>query len=98
MGKEILTFGYIEIEKNKFDRNKIHFLKKMQILRKYYYLTKCSSVKKNYEYFIGYLHNDNKVKPSYIMLPKTSTYVKSIDRQAKWTYFLIEDGDLLKKT
>ena len=29
MGKEILAFGYIEIEKNKFDRNKIHFLKKM---------------------------------------------------------------------
>ena len=29
MGKEILTFGYIEIEKNKFDRNKIRFLKKI---------------------------------------------------------------------
>ena len=31
------------------------------------------------------------------MLPKTSTYVKRYDGQAKWMYFLIEDDDLLKK-
>ena len=34
---------------------------------------------KNYKYFIGYLHNSNKVKPLNIMLPKTSTYVKRHD-------------------
>ena len=34
---------------------------------------------KNYAYFIGYLYNDNKVKPLYIMLPKRSAYVKSYD-------------------
>ena len=32
------------------------------------------------------------------MLPKTSAYVKSYDRQTKWMYFLIEDDDLLKKS
>ena len=52
---------------------------------------------KNDKYFIGYLHNGNKVKPLNIMLPKTSTYVKSYDRQTKWMYFLIEDDDLLEK-
>ena len=31
---------------------------------------------KNYKYFIGYLHNDNKVKPSHIMLSKRSAYEK----------------------
>ena len=31
------------------------------------------------------------------MLPKTSAYVKSNDEQTKWTYFFIEDYDLLKK-
>ena len=31
------------------------------------------------------------------MLPKTSTYVKSYDRQTKWMHFLIEDDDLLEK-
>ena len=32
------------------------------------------------------------------MLPKTSAYVKTYDRQTKWMYFLIEDDDLLKKS
>ena len=38
---------------------------------------------KNYKYFIGYLYNDHKVKPLHIMLPKTSTYVKSYDGQTE---------------
>ena len=54
-------------------------------------------VKKNYKYFVGYLHNDNKVKPLHIMLPLTSAWVKSYDGQTKWIYFLIEDDDLLEK-
>ena len=45
------------------------------------------------------MHNDKKVKPLHIMLPKTSAYVKSYDGQTKWMYFLIEgdDDDLLEK-
>ena len=31
------------------------------------------------------------------MLPKTRAYVKSYYGQTKWTYFLIEDDDLLEK-
>ena len=31
------------------------------------------------------------------MLPKTNAYVKIYDGQTKWTYFLIEDDDLLGK-
>ena len=31
------------------------------------------------------------------MLPKTSSYVKSYDRQTKLMYFLAEDDDLLEK-
>ena len=54
-------------------------------------------MKKNYTYFIGYLHNDHKVKPLHLKLPKTSTYVKNYDGQTKWMYFLIEDDDLLEK-
>ena len=54
-------------------------------------------MKKNYKYFIGYLYNDDKVKPLLIMFPKTSPYVKIYDGQTKWMYFLIEDDDLLEK-
>ena len=49
--------------------------------------------KKNNKYFIGYLYNDNKVKPVHIMLPKTNAYVKNYDGQTKWMYFLIEDDE-----
>ena len=52
---------------------------------------------KSYKYFIGYLYNDNKVKPLHIMLPKTIAYVKGYDWQTKWMYFLIEDDDSLEK-
>ena len=53
---------------------------------------KTSSGEKDYKYFIGSWYNDyrvNKVKPLHIMLPKTSTYVKTYDRQTKWMHFLI---------
>ena len=49
---------------------------------------------KNYKYFIGYLYNDDKVKP---LTYKTSAYVKGCDRQNKWMYFFLEDNDLLEK-
>ena len=52
---------------------------------------------RNYKYFIGFLYNDDKVKPLQTMLPKTSAYVNSYDGQTKLMYFLIEDDDLLKK-
>ena len=53
--------------------------------------------KKNYKYFFGYLHNDNKFMPLHIMLPKPSACVKSYNEQTKWIYFLIEDDDLVEK-
>ena len=98
MSKEILTFGDIEIEKKK----KIYchmtpiFLKDIDI-EKVLVSNKISFGEKNYKYFIGYLHNDNKVKPLNIMLRKTSAYVKSYDGQTNWMYFLIEHDVLLEK-
>ena len=43
------------------------------------------------------MYNDHKVQPLHIMLPKTSAFVKGYDGQTKWTYFLIEDDELLEK-
>ena len=93
MGKEILTFGNIEIEKkvNKFPVP----LWEVDI-DKLLVSNKISFGEKNYEYFIGYLYNDNKVKPLHIMFHKTSAYVKSYHGPNKWMYFLIEDDDLLE--
>ena len=98
MGKEILTFGNNEIEKKIFfyrHKNPI-FLGDLDI-EKVLLSNKISFGEKNYKYFISYFYNSNKVKPLYVMLPKTSAYVKSYDGPTKWVYFLIEDSDLLEK-
>ena len=96
MGKEILTIGDIDIEKNKFYCHKTPILLGDVDIEKVLVSNKISFVEKNYKYFIGYLYNDNKVKPLHIMFPKTSAYVESYDGQTKWMYFLIEDDELLE--
>ena len=97
MSKEILTFLNIEIEKNKFFHNKASIFFKDVDIDKVLVSNKFSFGNKNYQYFIGYLYYDKKVKSLLIMLPKTSTYVKMYDGQTKRMYFLIEDDDLLEK-
>ena len=52
--------------------------------------------KANYKYFIGFFYNDHKAKPLHIMLPKTSAYVKSYDRQKIDVFLLEDDDDVLK--
>ena len=76
MGKEILTFGDIEIEKTPIFLGDVG-IEKVLVLNKIYF------GEKNCKYFIGFLYNGNKVKPFNIMLPITSPYVKSYDRQTK---------------
>ena len=97
MSKEILPFGDIEIEKNKFYLYKTLIFKKDVDIEKVLKSNKISFDKKSYKDFIGYLYNDLKVKSLHVMLPKTSAYVNYYDGKTKWIYFLIEDDDLLEK-
>ena len=96
MGKEILTFSYIEIKKMFYSIKIPVHLRDIDI-EKVLVFDKISFGEKNYKYFIGYLYIDHKVRPLHMMLPKTREYVKSYDRQTKSMCFLIEDNDLLKK-
>ena len=47
------------------------------------------------------MYTNHKVKALNVMLPKTSSYVKSYDGQTayidKWIYCLMEDDELLEK-
>ena len=79
LGKEILTFDIIEIEKFFFYGNKTPIF--WGDIEKVLLSNKISFDEKGYKYFIGYLFDDNKVKPFNIILPETSAYVKSY----KWT-------------
>ena len=99
MGKEVLfDWGYWNWKKKIF-----FYYHKAPIfggdanIEKVLVSNKISFGEKNYKYFIGYLYNDNKVKPLHRMFPKTSGYVKSYDGQTNWMYFLIKDDDLLEK-
>ena len=80
-----------------FTAMKIHFFKKDVDTESILIFNKAFSSEKNYKYFIGYLCDDNKVKPLHIILPKASVYIKIYDDKTKWMYFLIEDDDLLNK-
>ena len=95
MGKEILTFKGIEIEKNEIYLHKIPIFLGDVDIQKVLVSNKISFGEKDCKYFIGYLYNGN--KPLNIRSPKTSAYVKSYDEQTKWMYFLIKDDDLLEK-
>ena len=88
MGKESLTFGDLKIEEINFTAIKLLFFKKDVDIENALASNKMSS---------GYLHDDYKIKPLHLMLPKMKAYVKSYDGQTKWMYFLIEDDDLLAK-
>ena len=91
MGKEILTFIYIEIgKKRKLDIEKSKYVK-------VFVSNKISFGDKSHKYFIKYLHNDHKVKSLHIMLPKTRAYVKVYDGKTKWIYFLIWKWLLITK-
>ena len=57
---------------------------------------KISCSEKNYKYFIDYMDNDCKTKPS-SMLPKMNTSVKIYHGKTKQMYFFIEDNKLFKK-
>ena len=89
-------FGDIEIEKNSFFRHKRPIFQDYEDIEKALISNKISPSEKNYNCFIGYLHNDHEVKPLHIMLLKTSVYVKSYDGQTKWMHFLTEDDRVLK--
>ena len=78
-------------------RNKTPIFLKDVDIEKVLVSNKISFGEKNYKYLIGYLYNDNKVKPLHIMLPKASAYVISYDGQIKDLYFLIEGNVLLEK-
>ena len=64
MGKQIWTFGAIEIEKkNVFPLHKAPTYLKDVDIEKVLVSNKTYFGEKSYKYFIGYFYNDNKVQP-----------------------------------
>ena len=87
----------LKSKKTKFYNHKSPVFNKDVGIEKVLVSNKISCTIKNYKHFISYLHDNYKIKQLHIMLPKTSAYLKSCDRQTKWMYFVIEGDDLLEK-
>ena len=98
MVKEIITFGYIEIEKRKFHHRKNLILLQYVDIDNRHVSSMVSFDGKKYKYFIGCKDDDYRIKPLSIMHPKGNAYIKSYDGETKWMNFLIKDGDLLKRS
>ena len=79
MGKEILTFGDIENEKNKFYQNETPVPLKDVDIEKVLVSNKVSFGKKTINALQVTCIMIIKLKPLHIILPKTSAYVKSYD-------------------
>ena len=61
MGKQVLTFGDAGIEKHNFCHYKSPILLENVDIENL--LVSSSAGEKSYKYFIGYLYDDNKIKP-----------------------------------
>ena len=69
MGQEIITFGDIKVEKQKFHQCKNLVLVYYVNIGRIVVSKKVPFGKKGFQYFIGYENDNEKVIPSCIMLP-----------------------------
>ena len=96
MGKEIITFSNIETEKRQFHH--LTLLEEINIDNIQVPSMVSFREKKNFKYFFGYIGDEDCIlKPSHIMLPKKSAYVKSHNGETKSMFFSFGDEQLLKK-
>ena len=96
MGKEIITFGDIEVEKHKFHQRK----SPISIYDLNFYRTvACNKIlfsKIGFKYFTEYEDGSEKKMLLCIILPKMRAYGKKFD-ETKYMYFLINDNKLLEE-
>ena len=90
-------FGYVEVNKKDFYASKqaipLNLVNANDIIIS-------DRIKKNNDtskYFIGYLHDDDVIKPLYIILPQMSGYIKYFETGGKNILFKIEDEDVYLK-
>ena len=73
----------LKLKKKNFTAIKVLFFIEVVDIKKISASNKISFDEEKHKYFISYLHNDDKVKPSHIILPNTSAYIKGYKGQTK---------------
>ena len=97
MSEQTLKFDDIVVNKREFHASKqanalsLISTGKIVLSEKF----KCSD--DGFKYFIGYLHDDNVIRPLCIILPQMSGYIKYFDNGGKNMSFKIEDESVYLK-
>ena len=96
MSEETLKFGDIVVNKKSFmllQAMALNSVKTGKILVSYKFKHGDDGLK----YFIGYLHDDDVIRPLCIILPQMSGYIKYFDNGGKYMSFKIEDESVYLK-
>ena len=91
MSKQTLKFGDIVLNKKEFYASKQVIALNVVNTNKIVVSYKVIHSDDGFRYFIGYLHADNVIRPSCIILPQMSGYIKHFDNGGTNVSFKIED-------
>ena len=83
MSEQTLKFGDIVVNKKEFHVSKQAIA--LDLVETQFH---------GFKYFIGYLHDDNVIRPLCIILPQMSGYIKYFDNSRKNMSFKIEDENV----
>ena len=91
MSRKTLKFGDTVVNKKAFHASKqaitLNLVNTNKIIASY----KIKHIDDGFKYFIGYLHDDDAIRPLCIILPQMSGYIKYFDNGGKNMPFKIED-------
>ena len=86
MGKKIITFGYVEVEKYKFYQHKSPILIYNVYIDRIVVSNKVPFGKNDFKYFIGY-KDGKKFRPLCVMLPKMRACRRNFDETKYMSFF-----------
>ena len=97
MSEQTLKFGDILVDKKEFHASKQAIALNLVNTNKIIVSDKFKHINDGSKFFIGYLHDDNVIRPLCIVLPQMSGYIKYFDNGGKNMSFKIEDESVYLK-
>ena len=97
MSEQTLKFDEIVVNKKDFHASKEPIALDLAESSRILVSDKCKHNENGFKHFICYLHVDGVIRPSCLVLPPTSGYIKYFDNDEKNMTFLIEDENVCLK-
>ena len=97
MSEQMLKFGDIVVNEKEFHASKQEIALNLLNTSKIVVSDKFKHSHDGSRYFIGYLHDDDVIRPLCIILPQMSGYIKYFDYGGKNMSFKIEDESVYLK-